>query len=435
MKTKVIIPLIAVCLLCGCSDVNYIYRKEADSTVNLRLCWNWSDSGTKSETFTEIVDLYSNKTPSVNIESEYYKDDTFYQKLQVDFSSGNPPDIISARFGNLISGLLGNGKLADLSGLYAQSDGYLTKLIESDAVNDLSAGGKIYGLPLERTYVYLYINNDIFNYCSAKVPETFAELDEAVAKIRANNIVPIAFDASSDKYLYQAIVSRISESMSDNGKVSESAYVEGLDYIKHLYGIGAFSSNCMLSSEEQQNSLFLDKKAAMIVRDSGFINIMSAYNPDNSLSGTSSTAPFTVISFPQKNEIKSGDYSIVLNSYLSTFGDLTFYVSADCYKNEFKKKAANGFLSYLTNETNIDLMLQNGMILSTVTHGKISETLSPLATQMKLNIISAHDITQMPGIIAPENIWSRDITEKMIPLFQGETTAKIMTDNLFSDIK
>lgn len=425
-------------LLCSCSKVSYIYEKAAEDTVNLRLCWNWSDSGVKSDTFTEIINSFAAKNPSVNIESEFSGNDTFYQKLQIDFASNNAPDILSTRPGNTINRLMGASMLADLSEIYEKNDGRLKKMIEHNSLSTLSQNGKIYGIPFEKKYVFLYVNKDIFSFCGAKIPTTFSELEDAVSKIRSNNIIPIAFSASDD-YLYQAIVGRLSgselEQTIKNG-VPSDAYKNGIEFLKHLQQLGAFPKNFISASQEEAAALFTTKKAAMIMRDSGFIStIYSSGQGSSSDLYDSETTPFKIVCFPQANEFSIGSSSVFLTSYLSGLGDATFFASAKSFENPAKKNALEDFFEYLTKEANVSLLLENGKFDPAVTITPDSKYYSPLTTQLSLNILAAHEFLPMPDLIAPESIWNRDIVDKMPLMFLNEISPDEMVNTLFEDIK
>lgn len=56
----------------------------------------------------------------------------------------------------------------------------------------------------------LYVNKDIFERYNIKIPTTYDELKTAVIQLRKHNIIPIAYNTTSEgSYLYQNIIMKL----------------------------------------------------------------------------------------------------------------------------------------------------------------------------------------------------------------------------------
>lgn len=412
-------------LIGGCSKIKYYDVISKTDTVELRLCWNWANTGTKAATLREITDNYLKRNQNVSIKNEYSGDDTFYQKLQIDFASQNAPDIISMRPGNIIYNLMSKHRLADLSELYAQNTA-LRNTVKQSAIQAVSQNGGIYGIPLEERYIFLYLNNDIFKFCNAEIPTTFAELETAIAKIKEKRFIPIAYSPSDDNLLYQVIVGSLGgrdiAADSENGALN-AAFSDGLDYLKRLYTLGAFSNDCLTSTSHEQDLLFMNKKAAMIVRDSSFPGMLDDAHPEvgapDSAAG-SEYSSFMAVNFPQSRNFYIGGNKANINSYIKGLGDAAFFASADAYASEVKRGAVSDLLLYFANDDNVSLMMRNSKFIPAVTTAPDPEYYTPLITQINLELVNAHLFIDMPERVVSESVWNKTLSEKIPALCLGK---------------
>ena len=441
MHNKIFLPIIIFVLVIsvalaigGCSDIKYYEQDSEPSSTKLRFYWNWADSGNKSVTLNEIIDNFLNHNPNITIESEYSGDDTFYQKLQIDFATHNAPDIISMQPGNIIYNLIDNNQLADLSYLYTENPNLRITIKESSSM-ELTRNEKIYGLPLEERYIMLYINTDIFKFCEADIPSDFSELYTAVEKIKAKGITPIAYCASDSSLLYQVIINSLSSDenfSSFNDENAANVYSGALDELKYLYEIGAFSDNCLTTTPYEQNLLFINKQAAMIVQDSSFPGVIDAMQKINtSISDSDNTVgSFNAVEFPVKTTTYIAGIPSNQKSYIKGLGDATFYASADAFENKAKKDAISSLFLHLTDEKNLSLLTRNAKFIPSTTTVLDSEYYNSLITQMNLQIMDALSINDMPELIFPESIWNSEIITKIPSMLVGNITSEEIINNI-----
>lgn len=185
---------------------------------------------------------------------------------------GNNPDVFGLWPGSDINALTKAGKVEDLTDIL-DGDPTWKDSFSRDMWAYTTYDGKIYGLPVEVIFECLFVNTDLFDKFNVKIPQNFEELINAIELFKKQDIIPVAYNTLAEgTFLYQNIAAMIGgkediENPFDSGKV-KACYIKAMKYIKELYDRGAFPEDCFTISNNERNTLFKDKKAAMIVQGS-----------------------------------------------------------------------------------------------------------------------------------------------------------------------
>ncbi|MBD0384773.1 ABC transporter substrate-binding protein [Paenibacillus sedimenti] len=171
----------------------------ANAPVKLRIAW-WG-SQERHDATQKAIALYSQKNPNVTFESEFSGWDGYFDKLGVQFSAKNAPDIIQMDAAYL-NEYVGRNLLADLNSVnVADID---KSLIESGKV-----GGKLYAMPLGSAAFGMTVDKSVVDKLGLKVPDFGWTWDdyykfgqEAKAKLGKDKYVFV--DQSGDLYDYTA---------------------------------------------------------------------------------------------------------------------------------------------------------------------------------------------------------------------------------------
>ena len=127
--------------------------------------------------------------------------------------------------------------------------------------------GKVYALPTIGYYEGMLVNKDLFDANNLKVPTNYDELLAAVTAFKAKGIVPIAGSIDESYYLIENFILSAGGPAGHNTQFDPS-WETGLNVIKDLYSKGAFSKDALTIKDDQAQTLFKDKKAAMIINGS-----------------------------------------------------------------------------------------------------------------------------------------------------------------------
>lgn len=362
-KSCLYIIIIILCIIAIILNINMSGEKEKkntisknDNVIEITIATSWCGNDTKAQALEKIINDFEKKNKNIKINDRSRENDSFLFTLKTDFAQGNDPDIFGLWPGSDIMKLINAHKVMDLTAIL-NSDMKWKKNFSEDSLKENVIDNKIYGVPIEIIYEGLFINKDIFERYNIAVPTTYDELKTAVKQLRAHNIIPIAYNTTSEgSYLYQNIMMKLAgkeiiENPKKSGKMND-AYVKGMYYMKELYDMQAFPNNLFVLDDKGRNNLFLKKQAAMIVQGSWFIG-------DGAVSMDDSTVD--VVRFPSFKDGKADDSAIVYG-----FGNGDFHISRKAYNDPKKRNACVKFLKYLTSEEAGDLIVNSSGSISNI---------------------------------------------------------------------
>lgn len=139
---------------------------------------------------------YETAHSNVKINITDQENDAFKQKLTTVTQAGDPPDLFQSWGGGVLKQQVDAGLVKDLTGDVASWIGELTPI----ALEQYKVDGKIYAIPWDMGMVGFWYNKELFGRAGiAAPPATWSELLDAVRKLKAAGITPIAL-GGKDKW-------------------------------------------------------------------------------------------------------------------------------------------------------------------------------------------------------------------------------------------
>ncbi|GAA1524412.1 multiple sugar transport system substrate-binding protein/raffinose/stachyose/melibiose transport system substrate-binding protein [Agromyces terreus] len=164
----------------------------SDGSVTLTF-WHNSTTGDGKAYWESTAKAFEDEHPGVTIEIQSIQNEDMDGKLQTALNSGDAPDIFMARGGGKLAAVVEAGQAQDLSS--ALSDDTKAALGEG-ALSAFTVDGKLYGVPSSVLPGGVYYSKDLFEQAGiTATPTTFDELGDAVDKLKAAGIDPIALGA------------------------------------------------------------------------------------------------------------------------------------------------------------------------------------------------------------------------------------------------
>ena len=268
--------------------------------------------------------------------------------------------------------------------------------------------GRLYGLPFEIIFEALFINTDLFEKYNAPIPTTYEELKDAVKIFRNNGIIPIAYNSLAEgTYLYQNMVALLAgKEIAENPLHPEFGhyYKEAMKYMQELYQIGAFPDEAFTLTNHERNTMFLEKKAAMIVQGSWFIGNIPA--DDNSVD---------IIFFPTFSEGKAPP-----NTMIYGLGNGCFYISSESFNDDIKKEASIRLMKFLTSkEAAVEFAKQTGM-MSCVDIREYRIDYNKLTRKGQILINNSRQFIGPPDSFIDRTVWEEIIVAGMPYVLEGK---------------
>lgn len=387
-------------------------KKGALDKTAVRFISSWGGVDSKAKTLKDILAKFEKDNPGIEVINDSLFGEDFLPKIKTDFASGNNPDVFGLWPGSDITSLIKAGKVADLSGLL-EADPQWKQSFSHDMWDYTTYGGRIYGLPEEVIFECLFINRDLFKKYDVKIPETFNDLKAAVTVFKQNNITPIAYNTLAEgTFLYQNIVAMIggrkdTENPFENGKV-KSCYIKAMGYVKELYDLGAFPADCFNLTNNERNTLFKEKKAAMIVQGSWFIGDFEADD-----------LTVDIIRMPLIPDSSAPQSTMVYG-----LGGGSFHLSQSAAEDEHKQGASVRLLKALTSrETAATFASDTGMI-SNIDIDQYNIDYRRMTVKGRKMLSEASLPVGPPDSFVDRSSWEKDIAQQFPYYLEGKITAE-----------
>jgi raffinose/stachyose/melibiose transport system substrate-binding protein len=272
-------------------------------TLTFRHFWNKEHDRPLLAIFEEVVRSYQESHPNVKVNFEGLDQNIHReQKLKSEMVTGTPPDMFVLFGGAEIEPYVRSNRLMDLTE-FTDMNGL------SNQFKDLhlwTFNKHIYGLPIEGNAEPLYYNKTIFHKLGLEIPETVAELDETIVKLKQAGYIPFALGNEDrwpagifahylmDRYAGPELIQELVTGESEAG-FQNSGYMKAFQHLNRWIGEGAFSSESNDTSTENAVRLFTDGKAAMYLNGNWDINLFSGQTAPAEFQNQVGVIPFPAL--------------------------------------------------------------------------------------------------------------------------------------------
>ena len=196
VKTGLAVALAAATLLttaCGTGNNPPATPTDGDTgaATDVTLTW-WHNANTDPGlTFwSDTAKAYDAAHPGVKINIQVYQNEDLRARLKTVFSSDQAPNIFQQWGGGELADQVSAGYVQDITDKAADA---IASLGGAGSISGWTVDGKVYGLPYTLGIEGIYYNKDLFTQAGiSSIPTTMAELNDAVAKLKAAGIQPIA---------------------------------------------------------------------------------------------------------------------------------------------------------------------------------------------------------------------------------------------------
>ncbi|WP_433729176.1 extracellular solute-binding protein [Actinoplanes sp. CA-051413] len=178
-------------VLAGCSD------DEGGSGSGKKIrWWHIANADPMLSEWAKMARQFEATHPGVKFEITPLENEAFKTKLTTVVQAGDPPDIFHTWGGGVLAQQADAGMVKDLSGDVGQ---WKDTLIPT-ALDAYTIEGKTYASAVDTGMVGFWYNKELFERAGvSKAPATWAEYLEAVRKLKATSITPIAL-AGKEKW-------------------------------------------------------------------------------------------------------------------------------------------------------------------------------------------------------------------------------------------
>jgi raffinose/stachyose/melibiose transport system substrate-binding protein len=255
--------------------------------------WHISTANADRTNWQNLATKYVQDHPNVSIEITVLENEAFKAKIATAMQSGNPPDVFQSWGGGVLGQYGEAGLVKDLTADLA-ANGWGDSF-QPGPLGLYKIGDKFYGVPWNAGMVGFWYNKDLFAKAGISAPPaTWTELLDAVKKLKAANITPIAL-GEKDKwpghfywvYLATRIGGRTAFENAYNrtGSFADKPFVDAGAKLKELVDLQPFQTGFLGADYPQHQTLMANGQAAMELMgqwapgaDRGVATDVEAYN-------------------------------------------------------------------------------------------------------------------------------------------------------------
>lgn len=260
-----------------------------DGTVTLTM-WQNSTTGDGKQYWADAAAAFHEENPNVTVEVTSIQNEDMDGKLQTAANSGDMPDIFMARGGGKLADIVSAGKVKDLTGLIDDD----VKTAFGDApFSAFTIDGKIYGMPSAVLPGGIFYSKDLFAQAGiTEEPKTIADLEDAVDKLKAAGIAPIALgakDAWPAAHWYYFFAVRacsqdIVQNLATSPDFSDPCWLTAAENLADFAAIEPFNDGFLTTTAQQgANSsagLIANHQAAMELMGAWDVGVIASLTPD-----------------------------------------------------------------------------------------------------------------------------------------------------------
>jgi raffinose/stachyose/melibiose transport system substrate-binding protein len=266
MKKRIFIGVLLVIVSFSFSTIMSCKKADEEATVTF---WHLDARKDQVPVWKKIADDFMKAHPKVTIKITVLENEAFKSKITTVMQSMTPPDLFRSWGGGQMNAWAEAGLLRDITS--EVSDWPST--IGEGAIGVYSYLGKTYGLPYDMGAVGIWYNKELFKKAGISgEPKTWSALLDAVKKLKAAGITPIAL-GEGDKWpghfwwVYLAIrlggKEAFDAAYSGSGSFKDEPFVQAGVKLKELTALKPFQKGFLSATYGNQASLMGNGKAAM----------------------------------------------------------------------------------------------------------------------------------------------------------------------------
>ncbi|RIJ52360.1 extracellular solute-binding protein [Clavibacter lycopersici] len=296
--------LVGALALAGCSGSGSGSGDDG-GPVEMTL-WHNSTTGPGKAFWDKTTADFNAANPGVTVTPTSVQNEDLDGKLQTALNSGDAPDLFLQRGGGKLAATVAAGQVMDITdGISADSKAGIAQ----SAFDANSIDGKAYAMPVAVLPSGIFYSQDLFTAAGiTETPKTMDELNEAVDKLKATGVAPIALGAKDAwpaahwyfNFALRECSSDTLEQAATDKDFSDDCWIKAGEDVEALVGTNPFNDGFLTTAAQQgagsSAGLIANKQAAMELMGAWDPGVIAGLTPDQKPLADLSWFPFPEIS-------------------------------------------------------------------------------------------------------------------------------------------
>ncbi|MDR2975346.1 MAG: extracellular solute-binding protein [Propionibacteriaceae bacterium] len=268
--------------LTGCASDNNSGNAGATSTGPVTMEFWHNGTGDKSVAYwEEAIAAFEAEHEGVTITVTVVQNEELDGKLQTAMQAGNAPDIFLQRGGGKMAEMVENGLVMDITD---KIDPDIKAAYGDGAFGFDSLDGKIYAMPMSAQPEGLWYSQDLFDQAGiTKNPTDMASFNDAVSKLKAAGIQPVALGAQDAwpaahwfySFALRECSQEVVEGLATDKELADDCWLRAFTDLDTLNKTNPFNDG-FLTTVAQQGA---GSAAGLVANHQAAMDLMGAWEP------------------------------------------------------------------------------------------------------------------------------------------------------------
>lgn len=366
----------ALLLLTGCGKDEQDAKLQDMPPVTIRTVSMFGGTDPNTAVYEKIREQFQTQYPYITVDDESRAaDEEWKSEVAADFCAGNEPDVLQFFTDATANQIVAMDKFVSIEEIREVYPEYAADTHEWALDQVTNRDGVRRAVPTTGFWEGLYCNVDLFEEYGIPLPDDWESFTHAIEIFESNGVVPIACSLTNVPHYwmeYFLLYSSGVEAYEKDFEAISQEWIDGLRMFRSLRGMLAFPRNTDTIDNDYARTLFINKKAAMILEGNWFLPAVE--DQENT----------TVIAFPGSEDSPVRGNAVV--------GGMTsgFYITRRAWEDPDKRDAAVKYVMAQTSPEAVQAYWEHGGgITTTATDVEDTVERTPLAESARSYVESA----------------------------------------------
>ncbi len=370
------LPLLSL-VACG-KDVQNA-KVEKMEPVTIRTVSMFGGTDPNAVVYERIREAFQVQYPYITVDDESrVSDEEWKSAVTADFCAGNEPDVLQFFTDATANQLIAMDKFVSIEEIRQEYPDYAADTYEWALKQVANRDGVCRAVPTTGFWEGLYCNKDLFEQYNIPLPTDWNSLTYAIETLENKGIIPIACSLTNVPHYWMEYFLLYSCGVEDYQKdftAISQEWIDGLRQFRTLRGMLAFPRNTDTIDNDYARTLFINKKAAMILEGNWFLPAVE--DQENTV----------VIAFPGLENSSVHENAVM--------GGMTsgFYITRRAWNDPDKRDAAVKYVMAQTSREAVQRYWEHGGGITTTAADVVDDMeRTPLAESAREYVESADDM-------------------------------------------
>lgn len=267
---------VSLLTLVSCGSNTQDSKDQDVVPVTIRTVSMFGGTDPNAVVYEKLREIFQTQYPYITVDDESrVSDEEWKSAVAADFAAGNEPDVLQFFTDATANQLIAMDKFVSIEEIRQEYPDYAADTYEWALEQVANRDGVCRAVPTTGFWEGLYCNKDIFEQYKVPLPTDWTSFTYAIETLESKGVIPIACSLTNVPHYwmeYFLLYSGGVENYQKDFDTVSQEWVDGLRQFHTLRGMLAFPRNTDTIDNDYARTLFINKKAAMILEGNWFFS-------------------------------------------------------------------------------------------------------------------------------------------------------------------